>query len=127
MLAKTITYTNYDGVEITETFRFNLTKAELTLWEASEDGGVSARLQQMVDSKNGKSIMATFYDVMMRSYGEKSADGKRFIKSPELSKAFSETAAFDIIFSEMMEDPEKALDFVQKVLPAELFQSNASA
>lgn len=125
MLSKTLTYTNYSGVEVTETFYFNLTKAELTLWETSEDGGVSTRLQRMVDSKDGKTIMATFYDVMMRSYGEKSDDGRRFIKSPELSKAFSETVAFDIIFSEMMADPEKALDFVQKVLPPDL-QSNAA-
>lgn len=125
MLSKTLTYTNYSGVEVTETFYFNLTKAELTLWEASEDGGVSSRLKRMVDSKDGKTIMATFYDVMMRSYGEKSDDGRRFIKSPELSKAFSETVAFDIIFSEMMADPEKALDFVQKVLPPDL-QNNAS-
>lgn len=127
MLKKELTYENYDGVEVTEVFYFNLTKAELTLWEASEDGGVSARLKKMVDTKDGKSIMSTFYDIMMRSYGEKSADGKRFVKSPEMSKAFSETVAFDIIFSEMMEDPEKALNFVQKVLPAELFQANASA
>lgn len=125
MLSKTLTYTNYSGVEVTETFYFNLTKAELTLWETSEDGGVSSRLKRMVDSKDGKTIMATFYDVMMRSYGEKSDDGRRFIKSPELSKAFSETVAFDIIFSEMMADPEKALDFVQKVLPPDL-QNNAS-
>lgn len=125
MLSKTLTYTNYSGVEVTETFYFNLTKAELTLWETSEDGGVSSRLKRMVDSKDGKTIMATFYDIMMRSYGEKSDDGRRFIKSPELSKAFSETVAFDIIFSEMMADPEKALDFVQKVLPPDL-QNNAS-
>lgn len=120
MLKKTVTYKNYDGVEVTESFYFNLTKSELTLWEASEDGGVSARLQQMVDKKDGKSIMSTFYDVLMKAYGEKSADGRRFIKSPELSKAFSETVAFDVIFSEMMADPEKALDFVQKVLPSDL-------
>lgn len=120
MLRKTITYTNYDGVEVTETFYFNLTKSELTLWETSEDGGVSSRLKRMVDSKDGKSIMASFYDIMMRSYGEKSDDGRRFIKSPELSKAFSETVAFDVIFSEMITDPQKALDFVQKVLPPDL-------
>lgn len=125
MLKKELTYTNYDGVEVTESFYFNLTKAEITLWEASEDGGVSARFQRMIDTKDGKMIMSTFYDVMMRAYGEKSADGRRFIKSPELSKAFSETVAFDIIFSEMMKDPDKALAFVQQVLPPDLVQVNA--
>lgn len=120
MLKKEVTYENYDGVEVTETFYFNLTRAELTLWEASEDGGVSSRLKRMVDTKDGKTIMSTFYDIMMRSYGEKSADGRRFIKSPELSKAFSETVAFDIIFSEMMADPQKALDFVNKVIPPDV-------
>lgn len=126
MFKKELTYTNYDGIEVTESFYFNLSKAELTMWESSEDGGVSRRLQQMVNSKDGKRIMSMFYDIMMRSYGEKSADGRRFIKSPELSKAFSETVAFDIIFSEMMEDPNKALDFVHRVLPAELFQGDAT-
>lgn len=126
MLKKDLTYTNYDGVEVTESFYFNLSKSELTLWEASEDGGVSKRLQRMVDTKDGKTIMSTFYDVMMRAYGEKSADGRRFIKSPELSKAFSETVAFDIIFSEMMADPDKALSFIQQVLPPESFRGDAA-
>lgn len=120
MLKRTITYENYDGIEITEDIYFNLTKSELALWESSEDGGLSQRLQKIINSKSGKDIMRMFYDIVMQAYGEKTPDGRRFVKSQELSKAFSETSAFDILFSDLLSDPEKALAFVRQILPADL-------
>lgn len=119
MLRRDITYTNFDGVEVTDTLYFNLSKSELILWQTSENGGLAEKLQKMLNQKDGKLIMQTFYDILLKSYGEKSADGRRFIKSDELSKAFSETPAFDILFSELLSDPEKALLFVRQVMPPE--------
>lgn len=120
MLKRTVEYETYDGVSVKEDFYFNFTRSELAMMEAEEDGGFSTKLQTIVDKKDGKFIMKTFRDILLRAYGEKSADGRRFIKSEEISKAFSETPAFDIIFSELMSDPEKALAFVDAVIPKEL-------
>lgn len=122
MLKRTIEYTNYDGVTVKEDFYFNLTRSELTMMEMSEDGGLTAKLQTIVDSKNGKLIMQTFHDLLLKSYGVKSPDGRRFMKSDEISREFSETLAFDEIFTELVTSPEKALAFVQAIIPKELTQ-----
>lgn len=125
MLRKEIEYVNYNGETVKETFYFNLSKSELVMWQSSEDGGLTAKLQAIIDRKDGKSIMKTFHDVIMRAYGEKSDDGRRFMKSDELSKAFSETPAFDVLFQELLSSPESALGFVNQIMPADFNLQNA--
>lgn len=118
MLKRTIEYENYDGVMVKEDFYFNLTRSEITMMEMGETGGLSAKLKSIVDKKDGKLIMKTFRDILLASYGEKSPDGRRFMKSEEISRAFSETPAYDAIFVELVTDPEKALAFINQVLPS---------
>lgn len=125
MFKRTITYENYNGVSVKEDFYFNLNRSELTMMEMEEDGGLAEKLQKIVDKRDGKLIMKTFRDILLRSYGEKSDDGRRFMKSEEISRAFSETPAFDAIFVELVTDPEKALEFVNNLLPKELRSPNA--
>lgn len=116
MLKREIIYENYDGVEIKETFYFNLTRSEIVMMGMEDDGDLAERLKAIVDTKDGKQIVKVLHDLLLRSYGEKSSDGRRFVKSPELSKAFSETPAFDILFDEIL-DPDKALDFINALIP----------
>ena len=122
MLKREITYENYDGVEVKETFYFNLTRSEIIVMSMEEDGDIAERLQSILDKKDGKLIVKTFHDLILRAYGEKSADGRRFVKSSELSKAFSETPAFDVMFEEMMMNPDKALEFVNALIPKDYRQ-----
>lgn len=120
MLKREVTYENYDGVEVKETFYFNLTRSEIIMMGMEEDGDLAEKLQSIVDKKDGKQIVKTFHDLLLRSYGEKSADGRRFVKSPEISKAFSETPAFDVIFEGMMMNPDEALKFLNALIPKDL-------
>ena len=94
MLKKTITYVDYDGNPRTEDFRFNLSKAEIAEMELSTSGGMEKMLQELVASKDGKRIMEVFKGIILKAYGEKSLDGKRFVKSAELSQAFEQTEAY---------------------------------
>lgn len=116
MLAKKITYTDFDGIERTETFRFNLTKSELLDMELSKSGGFSAMLQEIVDSKNTEEIMKLFKEIILSSYGEKSDDGRYFKKSPEIAEQFSQSAAFDALYLELMTDAGKAADFIRDIM-----------
>lgn len=115
MLVETITYNDYDGNERTETFRFNLTQAEITELEMSVNGGLTSLLQTLVSSKDGPEIMKTFKKILLTAYGEKSLDGKRFIKSEEISKAFSETEAYNIIFMRLLTDEDYATKFISNL------------
>ncbi|MCM1524226.1 MAG: hypothetical protein NC120_07175 [Ruminococcus sp.] len=119
MLKKTISYTDYDGNPRTEDFYFNLSKAEIARMElsAAGTGGLEKTLQHMVDSKDGKRIAESVERLILDSYGEKSVDGKRFIKSKELSEAFYQTEAYSELFMELVLDAEKAAAFVRGIVP----------
>lgn len=120
MLKKTIAYVDYNGNERVEDFYFNLTKAEATEMELSVEGGLTKKLEYIVNSENNKEIIALFKEIILKAYGEKSQDGKRFIKSEELSEAFSQTEAFSELFMELALDEKAAADFVNGILPANI-------
>ena len=120
MLKETRTYTDYDGVERTENFYFALSKAELAEMELSTDGGMQAMIEKIINSKDNKKIVEIFKEILLKSYGEKSDDGKRFVKSPELSKAFSETPVYSDMFMELATDEEKASAFIDGILPSDM-------
>lgn len=120
MLTKTITYTDYNGVEKTEKFYFNLSKAELMEMEMTTNGGFAESIQKIVDAKDTPSIVRVFKDLILKAYGEKSLDGKRFIKSEELSTAFSQTEAYSILFMELATDADEAAKFINGIVPADV-------
>lgn len=119
MLKKTITYTDYDGNERTEEFRFNLSKAEVLEMEMSVNGGMTQYIQRLVAEQDMERISKTFKDLILKSYGEKSLDGKHFVKSPELSTKFSQTEAYSELFLELL-NPDKAGEFINAILPQDV-------
>jgi len=122
MLKKTISYTDYNDVERVEDFYFNLSKSEIAEMELGVEGGLSALLQKIIATHNNKELMAQFKRLILKSYGEKSPDGRRFIKSSDLSEAFSQTEAYSALFFELM-DAEKAAEFVKGILPKDLAEA----
>ena len=120
MLKKTIKYVDYDNNEREEYFYFNLNKAELTEMESSINGGLSTMLKKMVQERDVSELVKILKEIIMKSYGEKSNDGKHFRKSEELSKAFTETEAYVEIFMEIASSPESAINFINGILPADV-------
>ena len=121
MLQKNIKYVDYNGVEREETFLFNLTKAELMEMELGTTGGLTEMIQKIIQTKDQQSIIKIFKELILQAYGEKSADGKRFIKTDEhgnpLSRAFSETEAYSNLFMELSTDDKAAAAFVNGIIP----------
>ena len=117
MLVETIKYTDYNGTDREEDFYFNLTEAEVTEMELSVSGGLTAMVNKITMSQDAPSIIKVFKDLILKAYGEKSADGKRFIKSPELSEAFSQTEAYSNLFMMLSSDAEKAAAFFNGIMP----------
>lgn len=120
MLKKIITYTDYNGVERTEPFYFNLSKAELMEMELGVTGGMTEMLNKIIAAKDAPSLMKTFKEMIMKAYGVKSDDGKRIIKSEELSIAFTQTEAYSVLFMELITDDKAAADFVNGIIPNEI-------
>lgn len=126
MLKKTITYTDYNNVERTEDFYFNLTKAEIMEMEMGTSGGLAEMINKIVSSKDTPSIITVFKDIILKAYGEKSPDGKRFVKSKEISTAFSQTEAYSQLFMELSLNADAAAKFVNGIIPGDLPENVAS-
>ena len=120
MLKKTITYTDYNGNQREEDHYFNLSKAEIIEMELSTAGGLAELIQNVVKAQDGPAIMKIFKDIILKAYGEKSPDGKRFIKSEELSLAFSQTEAYSVLFMELVTDADAAGKFINGIIPADV-------
>lgn len=118
MLKKTITYTDYNGLERTEDFYFNLSKAEVMEMEMSTIGGISETIQKIVQANEAPAIIKIFKGLILKAYGEKSPDGKRFVKSDDISAAFSQTEAYSQLFMEFATDYNSAAQFVNGITPA---------
>lgn len=124
MLKKNIKYTDYNGVNREEEFLFNLTKAELMEMEMGTTGGLAEQIQRIVDAEDAPAIMKIFKDIILKAYGEKSADGKRFVKVNEagvpLSIGFSQTEAYSVLFMELATDADAAANFIKGIIPGDI-------
>ena len=116
MVKKTLTYTDYNGTKRTEDFYFNLSKAEMAEMEMSVNGGLSDMLTNIVNAHDMPSIIKIFKEILLKTYGVKTPDG-RFEKSEELSKKFSETAAYSDLFRLLATDAKEAAHFINNVVP----------
>lgn len=116
MIAKTITYVDYNGVERTETFHFNLNKAELMEMELSTTGGMTETVHRIVEAQDTASLVEIFKTMILKSYGVKSADGKRFIKSDELRAEFEQTEAYSQLFMELATNNDAAAAFMNGII-----------
>ena len=120
MLKKTVTYSDYNGVERTETFYFHYTEAEILDMEMSTEGGFAERIQKIIDAKDQVSLMKLIKKFVIDAYGIKSEDGKRFIKNDKVKTEFLESPAYSKIWMELVMDDEVAADFVNNVIPSDM-------
>lgn len=120
MLKKLIKYTDYNGTERQENFYFNLNKAELMEMETEVTGGMRQLLEDMMEKQDIPKIMNAFKTIILKAYGEKSPDGRRFFKSEELSTAFTQTEAYNELYMELLSDAKKAAAFITALMPEDM-------
>jgi len=117
LLKKTITYEDFNGVSVTEDFYFHLSRADLVEMQMSKEGGLDKWLEEIIQSEDGATIMAEFKKLILNSYGQKSPDGRRFIKTQELRDEFLQSEAYSVLFMELCTQADKAAEFVNGLLP----------
>lgn len=120
MLKREITYEDFNGNQVTEIFYFNMSKPELIQMEVEYKEGFTSMIQKIIDEKDNKLMIEHFKEILLMSYGQKSEDGRRFIKSRELRDEFEQTAAYEMLFMELATDNNAAAIFIKGVLPKDL-------
>lgn len=117
MLEKKIKFTDFDGNQREEVFRFNLSKAEIMEMELGTAGGMTKLIETLVAKEDHPRLIQLYKDIILKSYGEKSPDGRRFVKSQELRDAFEQTDAYSELYMELITDKEAAAEFVHGIMP----------
>lgn len=120
MINKKITYTDYNGIEKTKVCWFHLSKPELIELETSVDGGFSQLIKNIIDEKSSRGVVENIKKIILLSYGLRMDDGDRFEKSPEISKAFSETPAYEVLYMQLLEDEKALADFITALVPKDI-------
>lgn len=120
MLKQPITFVDYNGNEVTEDFYFNLNKVELLDLEMSYEDGLEKHLKKLLEKNDGSSIMRIMQDIILKAYGVKSEDGRRFIKNDALREEFVQTEAFSELFMSLALNADKASEFIKQLIPANL-------
>lgn len=120
MFKKTLTYDDFDGVSRTEAFYFNLSEAELMELELSHPGGYGDYIDRIIAAKDQIEIIRVFKELLLLSYGEKSDDGRHFVKTPEIAKNFESSQAYSELFMALASDDKFASEFVNGVIPKKL-------
>ena len=117
MVVEKIKYTDFNGLEREEEFMFNLTEAEITEMELTTDGGLSESIKKIIAAQDTPEIIKVFKMLLLKSYGEKSADGRRFVKSDKLSEEFAQTNAYSQLFMKLATDDKAAVAFINGIMP----------
>jgi len=121
VLKKTITYTDFNGDPVTEDLFFHLSQAELVEIEVEfQPDGLAVGMQKMMDAQDGRGIVHAFKDIILKSYGKKSSDGRRFIKNSLIREEFESSKAWETIFMELVTNPDSMNEFVIGIIPPEL-------
>lgn len=125
MIKKTMTYTDYNGVERKEDFYFHLNKSELSKMELTAQGGYAEMIQKIINAKDIPAIIQVMEDLIQKSYGVKTPDGRGFLKRKEDLELFMATEAYSDLFMELSTDEDKAAEFINGVIPADLAEEVA--
>lgn len=124
MLKKTIEYEDFDGNMRSEDHYFNLTQAEITEMELSLNGGLSQLLEKIIRENDQRQIIEYFKKIVLMAYGQKSLDGRQFIKNDKIREEFASTAAYSEIFMELATDDDAAAAFVNGIMPKKKANQN---
>lgn len=123
MLKRDITYENFNGDLVTETYYFNLSKSEILSLDASYENGLNDAIQKIIDKKDTKALIHEFQKLILLAYGIKSEDGKRFIKNDTIREEFIQSAAYDLLFIELATNDALAAEFMLGIMPKDMAQA----
>jgi hypothetical protein len=125
MIKETITYSDYNGLSRTEDFCFNLTEAELLDMQLTTAGGYAETVKAIIDAKDQPALIAIFKELLLKAYGKKTPDGRRFDKSKEIVDDFVHCPAYSILYMRLVQDDEYAAKFIEGIIPAKLAEEAA--
>ena len=123
MVKKTLTFTNFEGEEVTKDFYFNLSKMEFRELDRAIPGGLNNRIEQIRVEKDEDRLLDLMSTLILSSYGEKAEDG-RFVKEDaqgrKLSSYFKVSEAWDVLFLNLLQNEQELNEFLVGIVPKDV-------
>lgn len=120
MLKKEVNYTDFDGNEVKDVLWFHLNEIEIKEMDKDISGGLIKYMEKIIDTDNADALIDIFKDLMIRSYGIKTPDGKHFYKNDEIKNDFIHSAVFPKLYMEFITNTNAAVDFINGIVPADI-------
>lgn len=120
MLAKKIKYKNFHGEDVEKTFYFHFSKPEMMEMNFAQEGGMQAYFDRISNERDGRKILETFKELILKSVGDRSDDGERFVKTDEFATAFSQTNAYEVLYMELAGSADAGAEFLLGCMPADM-------
>lgn len=125
MLRKEVKYKDFDGNDRKDVLWFHLNEVEITEMDLETSGGLVKYMESIIDTNDVNQLIAIFKDLLIRSYGERSMDGKHFYKDDKIRNEFVSSAAYPVLYMEMVSDANKAVEFINGIVPSNIREQMA--
>ena len=125
MLRKEVEYKDFDGNDRKDVLWFHLNEVEITEMDLETSGGLVKYMESIIDTKDVNRLITIFKDLLIRSYGERSMDGKHFYKDDKIRNEFVSSAAYPVLYMEMVSDADKAVEFINGIVPSNIREQMA--
>ena len=125
MLRKEVKYKDFDGNDRKDVLWFHLNEVEITEMDLETSGGLVKYMESIIDTNDVNQLIAIFKDLLIRSYGERSMDGKHFYKDDKIRNEFVSSAAYPVLYMEMVSDADKAVEFINGIVPSNIREQMA--
>lgn len=125
MLRKEVEYKDFDGNDRKDVLWFHLNEVEITEMDIETSGGLVKYMESIIDTKDVNRLITIFKDLLIRSYGERSMDGKHFYKDDKIRNEFVSSAAYPVLYMEMVSDANKAVEFINGIVPSNIREQMA--
>ena len=125
MLRKEVEYKDFDGNDRKDVLWFLLNEVEITEMDLETSGGLVKYMESIIDTNDVNQLITIFKDLLIRSYGERSMDGKHFYKDDKIRNEFVSSAAYPVLYMEMVSDADKAVEFINGIVPSNIREQMA--
>lgn len=125
MLRKEVEYKDFDGNDRKDVLWFHLNEVEITEMDLETSGGLVKYMESIIDKNDVNQLITIFKDLLIRSYGERSMDGKHFYKDDKIRNEFVSSAAYPVLYMEMVSDADKAVEFINGIVPSNIREQMA--
>lgn len=115
MFKHSVEYVDFNGSDRKEDLYFHLSLPEVTRLEAEIGMGLEDYIKGLTTNQELNTLLAFLERMLLSSYGQKTSDGKSFIKSQVIREAFEYSQAYAEIFEQVLSNPDLARKFGENV------------